>query len=193
MGWNLIDENYANEPFVYVKNAFSDDEISEIIELGKAETLNFGGTDGLDTSDMRSSKISWIKVNENTEKYFRKLVDLVTGLNDRFYRFNLSTIEDLQYSEYDSSYSGYYGTHSDDGYKQMLFRKVSFSIQLSDPTEYEGGDLRFYRHSTTKFVECPKDKGTLILFPSWTIHEVTPVTTGTRYSLVSWVNGPRWK
>ena len=75
----------------------------------------------------------------------------------------------------------------------MLFRKVSFSVQLSNPSDYEGGDLRFYRHSTTKFMEAPKDKGTLILFPSWTIHEVTPVTAGTRYSLVSWVNGPRWK
>jgi PKHD-type hydroxylase len=65
------------------------------------------------------------------------------------------------------------------------------SVQLSDPSDYEGGDLLLHISADPK--KAPKNQGQVILFPSHTLHEVTPVTKGIRYSLVAWVTGPKFK
>jgi PKHD-type hydroxylase len=62
-------------------------------------------------------------------------------------------------------------------------------MQLSDPSEYEGGDLLL--HTGDEPIVINKQKGMLVMFPSYTLHEVTPVTKGERYSLVAWVHGPK--
>ena len=70
-------------------------------------------------------------------------------------------------------------------------RKLSFSVQLSDPDDYKGGDLLLKISSDPTQVK--KTRGTVIFFPSYVLHEVTPVEQGVRKSLVGWVTGPRWK
>ena len=67
-------------------------------------------------------------------------------------------------------------------------RKISIVVQLSDPLEYEGGELQISDGGTNRV--CEKTKGTIIIFPSYLLHRVTPVTKGTRRSLVLWVTGP---
>ena len=69
-----------------------------------------------------------------------------------------------------------------------IVRKLSISIQLTDPTKYEG-DLNLYWSDA---VTMKKNKGSLFIFPSYMLHEVTPVTKGEN-SLVCWVNGPQFK
>ena len=70
---------------------------------------------------------------------------------------------------------------------------------LSDPKDFEGGDLEFYDYSPpgkkNKILKTNdiKQKGTIITFPSFIIHRVLPVTKGTRYSLVVWHTGPQLK
>ena len=64
------------------------------------------------------------------------------------------------------------------------------SIQLSDGDDYEGGDFEM-RGSTTP--EGQRDRGSVIIFPSYLVHRVTPVSAGTRRSLVTWIEGPRWR
>jgi PKHD-type hydroxylase len=64
-------------------------------------------------------------------------------------------------------------------------------VQLSDPSEYEGGELRL--HTSQEPVIIRKEKGMVVCFPSYTLHEVTPVTRGERYTLVGWVHGPAFK
>jgi PKHD-type hydroxylase len=76
--------------------------------------------------------------------------------------------------------------------RQFPNRKLSFSVQLSDDADYVGGDLRFHYIKNQPEV-APKEKGKVIFFPSWMVHDVTPVTQGTRRSLVGWVNGPNFK
>lgn len=68
-------------------------------------------------------------------------------------------------------------------------RKVAASIQLSQPSEYEGGDLRirFAHHD----LAAPREAGTLIVMPSWTVHRVTPVTRGERWVCLVVADGPR--
>ena len=65
------------------------------------------------------------------------------------------------------------------------------SIQLSDSDDYEGGDLELmFREEPVKL---DRTRGTLVAFPSFMLHRVTPVTRGTRWSLVAWITGPRWR
>jgi len=77
-------------------------------------------------------------------------------------------------------------------------RKLSMTLSLNDPSEYTGGNLRFdfgphsegRRYHTCKEI---RPKGSLIVFPSHIHHQVTPVKSGTRYSLVAWSLGKPWK
>ena len=71
-------------------------------------------------------------------------------------------------------------------------RKLSFSIQLSDPEDYEGGELEFNVNNEERFF-APNKKGTVIIFDSRIQHRVLEVKSGVRKSLVGWVVGPRWK
>lgn len=76
-------------------------------------------------------------------------------------------------------------------------RKLSVTISLNDPNEYEGGNLQFDLgpHRPDRYHTCTeiRPKGSVIVFPSHVHHQVTPVTSGTRYSLVCWNLGPPFK
>lgn len=77
--------------------------------------------------------------------------------------------------------------HLDLGGDNLSTRKLSFSVQLSHPDEYDGGELELnLAHST---VVAPRTQGTLVVFPSFLVHRVAPVTRGVRRSLVSWASG----
>jgi predicted 2-oxoglutarate/Fe(II)-dependent dioxygenase YbiX len=71
-------------------------------------------------------------------------------------------------------------------------RKLSFVMQLSDPDDYEGGNLQLLDEAGNSYI-APRQRGTVILFDSRTQHRVLKVTKGTRKSIVGWTVGPRWK
>ena len=71
-------------------------------------------------------------------------------------------------------------------------RKLSFSLILSDPSEYEGGQFQIMSYNN-KMYEVPQEKGNLIIFDSQAVHRVRPIKSGVRKSLVGWVIGPRWR
>ena len=71
-------------------------------------------------------------------------------------------------------------------------RKLSLILQLSDPDDYEGGEVQFMNSSGKSFF-APKTRGTILVFDSRTMHRVKKVTSGNRKSIVAWVEGPRWK
>jgi PKHD-type hydroxylase len=114
--------------------------------------------------------------------------------NKEFFNFDISSLhENLQYTEYDESYQGRYDWHFDVGEGPLnCGRKLSVSIQLSDPSEYDGGDLQFSLDGD-RTVIAEKDQGTMIIFPSYLRHRVTPVTRGARRSLVTWITGPPFR
>ena len=112
---------------------------------------------------------------------------------------DVSWLYEIQLTTYQGSDEGYYDWHQDCFLTQdsPYQRKLSFIMQLSDPSEYEGGDLMFTRQYSkgwdTEKAQIIKQKGTVIIFPSFYTHQVTPVTKGTRRSLVSWIEGPAWR
>jgi PKHD-type hydroxylase len=85
---------------------------------------------------------------------------------------------------------GKYGRHIDSA-PGTLIRKLSFTVQLSEPEDYKGGDLCLYLGDKAEVMK--KEQGFVALFPSYVLHEVKPVTSGTRYSLVSWITGKPFK
>lgn len=187
--WNL--RAYPNATWCKSENNFNHDEIRRIIVIGKRLIPKRAQTagNGEDCLDSRRSFVSWISANSETEWIFRRLVDCVTESNKKFWNFDLEKIEKLQFTHYLSQENGAYVPHVDPLiWDNSHNRKLSFVLQLSDPSEYEGGELKLHVGNSPIVVE--KRRGLSVFFPSYVLHEVTPVTKGERYSLVAWIHGP---
>ena len=189
MTWELYSHKTAGA--YHYENAFSDDEIKNIIELGENLDFKNGSVEnGLINMNMRQNKISWITPNQESEWLFRKLTDYILHANENHFKYDLNSLENLQYTVYNEGdfYSRHMDIQSYGGGKNT--RKISFSLQLIDPNEYEGGETVLIHGEDAPI---SKNKGTITFFPSYTLHEVSQITKGTRKSLVSWVRGPEWK
>jgi PKHD-type hydroxylase len=175
--------------YAFWNNAFSKEECQTIINIAKNKGLIKGTTRA--ESDVRDSKISWLYPSDNLEWVFRRVTDITLNLNERFFKFDLFGInEGFQFTNYEAP-SGKYGKHVDRGIGTLV-RKLSISIQLTNPEEYEGGELKLYDGEEEGII-MDKAQGTLIIFPSYVLHEVMPVTKGERNSLVTWVTGKQFK
>jgi PKHD-type hydroxylase len=149
---------------------------------------------GTDTS-YRDCELGWISHTADTEWLYALIREEIGVVNNNYFRLRISGIEPLQYTEYPAG-AGYYKPHYDwreSSQPLEQTRKLSFSIQLSDPADYDGGDLVFMGSQVRAGVEQQfRAQGNMIVFPSVFMHEVTPVTRGLRRSLVGWVIGPDW-
>jgi PKHD-type hydroxylase len=175
--------------WAYWDNAFTKDECERIIELGNSKTKK-QGTTGAGLSEIRKSEIAWLYPSDDLDWCYRRMTDIITNLNERFFKFDLfGATEGFQFTKYTAP-GGKYGQHIDSA-PGTLIRKLSFTLQLSDPKDYKGGDLCLYLGDKPEVMK--RDRGYVALFPSYVLHEVTPVTKGTRYSLVSWITGKPFK
>jgi hypothetical protein len=191
-------------PYVCVNDYFTDDELNQIEFLSKLKPLNKATTvsqvNGLvvDDNPIRVSNNSFHGYSEENSWFFEKLNLAIESINDSVYGFELYGYKDYQYAEYDGSESGKYGVHMDlimtDAKPANLLdtRKLSMSILLSEQDkDFTGGDFLIYEGASPTKVEARK--GTIIFFPSFMLHEVTPVTEGLRKSIVVWVEGPKFR
>ena len=146
----------------------------------------------------RNSNISWIN-DWWVKKEIKPYVDRANKMAG--WNFDITTSEAFQFTKYNKEQ--FYDWHTDafdtphtDGEWKGLIRKLSITVSLSDPRDYEGGFLEFAvpHHEPTKceFIKARQamPRGSIIVFPSYTWHRVTPVTKGTRLSLVQWNLGP---
>lgn len=197
--WYL--KQYFNERWAFQTNLFTPQECKTIINtiIKNKKKYNFtestvgnGEKQFESNADIRKSKVAFLPANDNDCSWiFQKITDSINLLNDQYFQFDIEKIETLQFSEYHSTNKGFYQRHCDDLYFSNFYRKLSFTIQLSDPTTYEGGELLL--HTSTEPEHGKTECGSITIFPSYTLHEVTPVTKGVRYSLVGWVIGPKFK
>lgn len=186
--WNFkVDEVNL---YSFWKEAFSKEECQTIVDIAKNKNLIEGTIGEKSRANIRNSKISWLYPHDNMDWVFRRVTDIVLSLNERFFKFDLFGInEGFQFTNYQAP-SGKYGKHVDRSIN-IAVRKLSISIQLTNPKKYEGGDL--YLYNDDEKIPMDKTQGTLIMFPSYVLHEVTTVTKGERNSLVTWVTGPQFK
>lgn len=191
--------NTALEPSVCWSGAFTDEELAAIISMGdnlEFQEAKVGGGIGKPNSSIRSSKVSWVKPDEQNSWLFNKTVELISRVNTDKYQFELSHIDSFQYTTYTTG--GFYTWHID-GDVQDTFgsghRKLGISILLSDPTtEFAGGEFQIIPGGNPDQIETMAlKKGDMLVFPAFVPHQVNKVTAGKRRSLVCWVLGPKFK
>jgi PKHD-type hydroxylase len=124
-----------------------------------------------------------------------KLKEIFIGENKK-YQFDLdySSIN-VQYTKYQKG--DFYTWHTDDDFnathkKYQNVRKLSITVALNMGS-YEGGNLQIVLNHQKEPRTMRLEFGDVLVFPSFTQHQITPVTKGIRLSLVSWVSGPPWR
>jgi PKHD-type hydroxylase len=183
-GWSFYNCNY--EPYAYWDGAFSPPECEAIIKMGLDKGIKPGVAVGDTTEGIRRSSVSWISVSEESDWIYKRCSEISIDLNNKFFGFDLfGMMEDFQFTQYKAP-GERYGKHLDT-IRGGLPRKLSLVLQLSDPKDYEGGELVLHLSEVPTVI--PRKQGYIAIFPSFILHEVTPVTQGTRHSLVSWIAG----
>ncbi|MGB0935101.1 MAG: 2OG-Fe(II) oxygenase [Alphaproteobacteria bacterium] len=175
------------------ENALSPQQCQEIIDYAaKIPFLEAGVRyQSSKAPAVRKSNIKWLPRDDQEGKWiWEHIIRMFHQSNQANYGFNLSYMPSIQYTEYHSDQQGYYDWHIDTVWtdERPSHRKLSVSIQLSDSSDYEGGQLEFERKPEKDI----RKRGTAVIFPSFVRHRVTPVTAGKRHSLVAWFEGPKF-
>jgi PKHD-type hydroxylase len=177
--------------------ALSDSDVSNIIDASEqfpTQEANTGYDGERKDTEFRSSEIRW--VGKRQVPWIAELLwTYAQEANRNAFGFDIDYIKDIQYTKYPAEISGRYGWHQDTFWANPTpyDRKLSVVVQLSDPSEYEGGQFEFDPNIESPLPEDLSRKGTIIVFPSFLQHQVTPVTKGLRRSLVSWIEGPKFR
>lgn len=194
-------------PYCYWENSFSSEELDAICKLSekglKTATIAGKEDDGTVTSpkldtEVRSSSVAFHTVTNDNKWIFDRINSVVEIVNARWYNFDLNGYDQYQYTEYYSKDNGHYDWHVDthfgpqpkNSYSET--RKLSLTLLLNDPDkDFTGGELQIGNEKNYESVNAKR--GTMILFPSFQLHRVAPVTRGIRKSLVVWVLGPKFR
>ena len=176
--------------YYIINKAFTQEELEWIHNLQNLYPFQEATVIG-NSDKIRKSNIKWIHHDEKSAWLYEKLSYYAHQANNELWKFNLHSIMDsIQYTVYYDG-GGHYDWHIDIGPHPINHRKISITIQLSDPDEYEGGDLEIWTGGD--FIKIERKQGCAILFPSFLMHRVTPITKGVRKSLVLWLGGDSYK
>ena len=179
-----------------VEPLFTPNQCKMIIDAGhqfsQEEAKVGGGKDGNDT-EKRVTKISWIPFDQLPQMY-DKVENQLSSVNLNHFMFDgIKITEPAQFTVYPEG--GFYDWHIDlSAYGhtgQQPIRKISMTCLLSDPSEFSGGDLIF--SDISEYNPTPLKQGQALFFASFLRHKVTPITKGTRKSLVMWFGGTPFK
>ena len=179
-------------PAIAADGVFSAAECSWVVAQG-GETKEAGIKDeggAAAHSGYRDSRVSWIRPGPETNWLFSRMLDFVRHANEAHFRVEIAGFtEPLQLAEYGPAQ--HYDWHLDIGNGPISVRKLSFIAQLTDPADYEGGAVEIF--SAREPHAMPRARGLVILFPSYVLHRVAPVSRGMRRSLVGWIGGPHFR
>ena len=194
----------------YFESALSPKFCDEVIKYANSKKEVLGRTGGYEKEDLtkeeiknlqrkRKSDLVWLDdpwIYKEIEP-FVKIANKNAGWN-----FQWDYPESIQFTKYKKGQ--FYDWHCDTSEKEgPKIRKISMTCQLTDGSEYEGGELEFdfrqynpIKRDESRHVVTEKNalsKGSIVLFPSFIWHRVKPVQKGTRYSLVVWFRGEKYK
>jgi len=181
---------------LYVKHKlFDDEQITNILKDTKIELWRSAEAVDPNTGQSVKSKDRVCQGQAVSNNFpLNNLLHVITQMNSQYWRFDINHVDLVR--DYPSVYKygvdGHFDWHVDMS-TAISTRKLGFTIQLSNPKDYEGGDLQFFDGSKTRKEPELKEKGTLIVFPSFVWHRVLPITKGTRYAIVGWIHGNHFK
>jgi predicted 2-oxoglutarate/Fe(II)-dependent dioxygenase YbiX len=146
---------------------------------------------GQKAAHIRRSQVVFLGMEDRYRWLYERIWEVAQESNRLGFGVDIAGVEpNIQFTRYDGSDQGFYDWHTDfSGYRPL--RKISISIQLSRPEDYDGGELDLFFNNRPQ--SLAKGRGTLLAFPSFVLHRVAPVTRGTRFSLVAWILGNRWR
>jgi PKHD-type hydroxylase len=182
-------------PFTVLEQGLGEAEVAACVRLGDAlprYDATIARPEGsVVANDYRAARVGWLYPGRETRAVFDLLAS-VTERANAAYGFDLvGFAEPVQYTVYEAPSVGYEWHVDMVDAPSELQRKLSLTVQLSAPSDYEGGGLEF--RDGCSIVEAPRGTGAVVAFPSWAPHRVTPVTRGVRRSLVAWVGGPSFR
>jgi PKHD-type hydroxylase len=163
---------------------------------GKASVASFTTTGRINT-ETRKHKLQPLFPIPPDNFPFPEITNLISNVNSNYWKFDLRYINFMRDTPTIFKYTlgGKFNWHFDFN-SDAADRKLAYSIQLSDTNDYEGGDLEFFDGDETgKREKDPnlREKGNIIIFPTYVWHRITPITRGTRYVMVGWIHGPTYK
>jgi PKHD-type hydroxylase len=184
--------------FIVWNAIFSGQELDAIERYGdglaQQEASTLAGTYGQDHNS-RVTRIAWMLRNPQVEPLYRRLENVVLRINDLYFRYDLTGIMAFQYTRYDQAEGSRFGWHQDYGVdpagNSTEPRKLTLSLQLSEAPDYQDCELQTQLGDLA--YSAPKTRGTLVCFPSYVAHRVTPITAGVRKALVMWAIGPEFR
>lgn len=188
--WSLYTD--TTESWASWQDAFSPLECEKIVEVGlsKQSIKATVGNEKELRNDVRKCQISFIPPEDSMHWVYQRLTSITLELNEKYFGFDLwGFAEGLQFTQYTAPGEKYDG-HTDRMYKGVI-RKLSIVLQLTDDTKYKDCDLEVYLDQEPS--KTIRKQGTVIVFPSYTLHRVTPITKGVRHSLVGWISGKKFK
>ena len=182
-------------PFAALEEALSEAEVAACVKIGDAlprhEATVARPQGSVVDAGYRAARVGWLYPGRDTRAVFDLLAAVTERANATFGFDLVGFAEPVQYTVYEAPSVGYAWHVDMVDAPAELQRKLSLTVQLSDPSEYEGGGLEFRQGCS--IIEAPRAKGAVVAFPSWAPHRVTPVTRGVRRSLVAWVGGPSFR
>lgn len=191
----VFDRHYnrpgAHDQFIQYESFLTDDEIEQIKTIGnglvfRPQTL-YGPHSKADVDAWKTN----FPLSEETRWVYERMAEMCQRLNANSYRYDITGFgEDFYFLRYVGP-DEHFGWHVDMTGRTPTPRKLTAVLQLSDPSEYEGGE--FDVQTPNSFVRAEKKKGIITLFPAWKIHRVTQVTSGTRLALAMFLTGPNLK
>jgi PKHD-type hydroxylase len=141
---------------------------------------------------VRRSRVSWLAHSPESRPLYEMIAQLAAHANQQVFRYELSGLnEPAQLATYRAEEEGFYGWHVDIGAGPLANRKISLVIPLTDPASYQGGEFEVFHDSEPSPIDMPL--GRVVMFPSYLLHRVRPVTAGVRRSLALWVSGPPFR
>jgi PKHD-type hydroxylase len=186
--------------WVYNASYFAKADCEQLIELAKVlptTTAGMGFNSEATNSEFRRTKLRWIDkfTHPQFEPIHNEFWKFVNAINNDWFGFNVTHLPPLQFTEYTEEEQSEYKSHQDVFWLNPTprHRKLTLVLQLSDPADYDGGDLILENVGEKPEAERLRLQGTFIAFPSFVYHSLTPVTRGTRHSLVAWFEGPKFQ
>ena len=177
--------------YYYGVNLFNSQEIKNLNDVLRAN---------LDASIPQSPAEGVIKTSIYTGVFVKsvkselsKIYDFVEMVNSNFFKFDTYPLQDddfINYNVYTEEKHSEYDWHNDFPTGHLLDdKKLTVLVNLSEK-EYIGGDFELFLNHPRPIKEI-SIPGSILVFPSFIQHRVTPVTKGERVSLALWYNGPR--
>jgi len=142
-----------------------------------------------DSYKTNNRDIAYITPKAHSQWLYELLFPLALEANEKVFHFDIDIVtDDIHYVIYPED-GGHLDWHMDVGAHGVNKRKLAMTVQLSDSSDYEGGDFEIWMGGKDGFVTVPREKGDVVVFPSFCMHRVKPITRGERRCLVFWTGG----